>query len=178
MKRFSLQKRVSKFAPKKFYEIGPSCCQKLAVIHGKSLANRTKPGQSFQVQIGSVFINKTTQLKVGNFGPISCQDLSRCLSRTPRLIVFLEFGHYSYRFVSFNTEQLIRIRILPYSLLHNNPFCDFAPRYVSSLASIFAGGLACGIHLTNSAEAVAFIVDDAPVDILVLGPMLLNFLRP
>ena len=42
------------------------------------------------------------------------------------------------------------------------------PRFVSSLASIFAGGLACGIHLTNSSEAVAFIASHAPTDILVL----------
>jgi hypothetical protein len=72
----------------------------------------------------------------------------------------------------------MRVQIPPYCLLQQKSFSDFAPRYVSSLASIFAGGLACGIHLTNSAEAVAFIVGDAPVDILVLGPTLLNFLQP
>jgi hypothetical protein len=36
------------------------------------------------------------------------------------------------------------------------------------LASIFAGGLACGIHLTNSSEAVKFIASHAPTDIIVL----------
>ena len=41
-------------------------------------------------------------------------------------------------------------------------------RYVTSLASIFSGGLASGIHMTNSAEAVTFVVEDAPVDILIL----------
>jgi hypothetical protein len=32
---------------------------------------------------------------------------------------------------------------------------------------VFAGGLVCGLHLTNSAEVVDYVTRDAPTDILV-----------
>lgn len=43
--------------------------------------------------------------------------------------------------------------------------------FVSSIASIFAGGLSCGIYVTNSTSTIAYICNHAPVDILVVEDM-------
>ena len=40
--------------------------------------------------------------------------------------------------------------------------------FVSSLASIFAGGLCCGIYTTSSPATVKYICGHAPVDVLIL----------
>ena len=40
--------------------------------------------------------------------------------------------------------------------------------FVSSLASIFAGGLSCGIYTTNSSATVKYISENAPLDLLVI----------
>ena len=40
--------------------------------------------------------------------------------------------------------------------------------YISSLATIFAGGISSGIYLTNSPEMVSYVCDHAPMNILVL----------
>ena len=40
--------------------------------------------------------------------------------------------------------------------------------FITSLGSIYAGGLICGIYTTNSPESVAYIANHAPLNILVL----------
>ena len=51
---------------------------------------------------------------------------------------------------------------------NNNPYW-----FASSLGAIFAGGLSCGIYLTNSAETVKYICHQAPLDLMVLQNELL-----
>ena len=48
-------------------------------------------------------------------------------------------------------------------MAHNHPNW-----FVSSLASIFAGGLSCGIYTTNSPATVKYICEHAPLDLLIL----------
>ena len=40
--------------------------------------------------------------------------------------------------------------------------------FISSVASIFAGGLACGIYTTNSPDIVSYMSTHAPFNIMVV----------
>ena len=46
--------------------------------------------------------------------------------------------------------------------------CNNPQWFLSSMAAIFAGGLSTGIYTTNAPPTVKYIVDHAPIDILVL----------
>ena len=53
--------------------------------------------------------------------------------------------------------------------------CNNPQWFLSSMAAIFAGGLSTGIYTTNAPPTVKYIVDHAPIDILVLeNPMILE----
>ena len=48
-------------------------------------------------------------------------------------------------------------------MAQNHPYWQ-----VSSIGSIFAGGISCGIYLTNSPLTVKYICEHAPLDLLVI----------
>ena len=90
----------------------------------------------------------------------------KCLIQKGLIIVFVELQEY---FEKIKTAAKAFVKL---GLNESHAIGIMAPNcpewYLSSWASIFAGGLSAGIYYTNSPDVVSYITKHASTDILVL----------
>ena len=89
-----------------------------------------------------------------------------CLIRKRLVIVFVQLQEY-YEKIKTAAKAFVKL-----GLNESHAIGIMAPNcpewYLSSWASIFAGGLSAGIYYTNSPDVVSYIAKHASTDILVL----------